>query len=122
MPRKPYRSPREWLPESKRDDFGTAAKPPWLTPNGDLETLLLVAAQKQHLLAMGIRTHRMRNVITPKELAQKADLAVPTVRNILNGSKWADLAVLYVLTDAVSLNLTVGARPPRDTAPEEPES
>lgn len=120
MPRKPYRSPREWLPASERKEFGLADRLDWLTPGDDREAILLLAAQKQHSLAMGIRTHRIRKAIAPDELAARADLSTPTVRNILNGSKWADLAVLHLLADAVSLDLSVTARPPREAAPDQP--
>lgn len=113
VPRKPYRSPRDWLPQDKYDQFGVAEEPDWLVPSDDLERILLEAAQKQHSLAIGIRTRRDRRRLKTEDLARMADLAPSTVRNILNGTKHADLPVLYALTDAVALELKVTARPER---------
>lgn len=120
MPRKPYSSPRDWLPSYDGSQFGLALTLPWVKPSDAREEVLRAAAKKQHLLAIGIRTHRVRQAISPDVLAARADLATPTVRNILNGSNWASLAVLYLLADAVSLDLVVVARPTHDDPEDKP--
>lgn len=111
MPRKPYRSPRDWLQADQTRLFGNTWSDGlnWRTPQSALEQALLVAAQRQNDLAFQIRIRFNYNKAT-SALAAFADLHPDTVRDILNGSKHATLTVLHVLTAGVSLNLTATAR------------
>ena len=115
VPRKPYRSPREWLPARQQGLFGgpNPESLDWHTPETDLEVALLAAAKAQSNLAFGIRASGY--YIPTANTAAQVDLHPDTVRDVLNGSKHASLAVLYALTDAVGRDLTVMSqhRPPQ---------
>ncbi|MCY7401140.1 MAG: hypothetical protein LH477_09300 [Nocardioides sp.] len=111
MPRKPYRSPRDWLPIDQRRNFGYgyATALNWLTPTSELEHSLVAAAKQQSDLAHRIRISIARAVYMP-DLAASIDVHVDTVRDILNGSQHANLALITALSNAVGLNITVTAR------------
>lgn len=121
MPRKPYRSPRDWLPDDQKRLFGysQASDLGWKIPQSTLDEALLAAAKQQSDLAFVIRVSIGRNVSMP-QLAASIDLHVDTLRDTLNGSRDASLAFLYALTDALGLDVTVAARrrklPPEDEA------
>ncbi len=110
MPRKPYRSPRDWLHPDQTRLFGndSAQRLTWHTPQSDLEQALLTAAQQQNDLAFTVRVSGGRRMPTPA-LAIFADLHPDTVRDILNGSKHATLAVLHALTVGVGRELTIAS-------------
>lgn len=125
MPKKIYRSPREWLPTSESPDerderaqFGRtqAGLLNWLSPatNDLVGQALLAAAQKQHDLAIGIRRHQSLQGLTTEDLAAYAKVSAGTVRSVLNGSNHADLAILHVLCEAVKLDFRASARPRGD--------
>lgn len=106
VPRKPYRSPRDWLPAHQRRFFGWGAKLDWLTPTTDLERALLSAAKQQDALAVAIRVRR-GNVESMPALAASIDVHLDTIRALLNGSQHANLALISALSNAVGLNVTV---------------
>jgi hypothetical protein len=108
VPRKPYRSPRDWLQSEQTRHFGTTRADDlnWHTPQTSLDEALLAAAQQQNNLALHIRANIGHRMPTPA-LAAFADLHPDTVRDILNGSKHATLAVLHALTSGLGLNLSV---------------
>ncbi len=111
MPRKPYRSPRDWLHADETRWFGHARAKGlnWCTPQSGLEQALLAAAQSQNDLAFRIRIKFNYDKATAA-LAAFADLHPDTVRDTLNGSKHATLAVLHALTAGVGLNFTVATK------------
>lgn len=111
MPRKPYRSPRDWLvpAQSSRFGHGTAEGLEWQHAATPLDEALQAAARKQNDLAFLIRLNFKYDRATTA-LAAFADLHPDTVRDILNGSKHATLAVLHALTAGVGLNLTVATK------------
>lgn len=122
VPRKPYRSPREWLPADQQRLFGspTPESLNWHTPDTELEEVLLAAAKTQSDLAFHIRASGY--YIPTVTIATQADLHPDTVRDILNGSKHASLAALYALTAAVGRDLTVTTQPhPRLPSEGEPK-
>lgn len=81
----------------------------WSTPETALDQALLAAAQRQNDLAFRIRLGLSYNRDT-SALAAFADLHPDTVRDTLNGSKHATLALLHALTAGVELNLTVATK------------
>lgn len=101
MPRKPYRAPRDWLPEDLRERFGRQARLEWLNAEGPLDLSLREAAKRHHDLARGIRTWRDSSGQSTDDLAARAGISVGTVRRILNGTTHLDLPTLYALTSAV---------------------
>lgn len=117
VPRKPYRSPRDWLPFEQRRNFGWGAHD-WLAPSNDLERALLDAAKQQSDLAFRIRISIGRAVYMP-DLAASIGVHVDTVRDMLNGSRHANLALLYALSNAVGLDVTIAAHqhPPAESDP-----
>lgn len=121
VPRKPYRSPRDWLPAHQRRLFGGPMPESldWHTPETELEEALLDAAKAQSNLAFRIRTSGY--YVPTATIAAEADLHPDTVRDILNGSKHASLAALFALTAAVGRDLTVtSAHRPRPSEGSDP--
>ena len=112
VPRKPYRSPRDWLPADQRRSFGHSFADglDWHTPTTDLETALLNAAKQQCNLSFRIRVNSGWRKPTPA-LAAAVDLHVDTVRDILKGNTHATLATLHALTAELGLDLTVTSAP-----------
>jgi hypothetical protein len=110
VPRKPYRSPRDWLRADQTRLFGTspASGLQWRAPQSRLETALLAAAQRQSDLAFSIRISMSYDRAT-SALAAFADLHPETVRDVLNGSKHVSITALYALTLGVGLDLNVTA-------------
>ena len=108
MPRKPYRSPRDWLvpAHSRQFGHGSAERLDWQNAETPLDEALLSAARKQNDLAAAIRFKFNYSKATTAAAAF-ADLHPDTVRDILNGSKHATLAVLYALAAGVGLNPNV---------------
>lgn len=105
VPRKPYRSPREWLPADQRRFFGWGTNPNWPTPDGELERALVAAPKQQSHLAYSIRV-RITRAMTMRDLAASIDVHADTVRDLLNGSQHANLATLHALSNAVGLTTT----------------
>lgn len=118
VPRKPYRSPRDWLHADQARFFGTvrAEALQWLAPQSRLEEGLLAAAQRQCDLAFTIRLNMTYDRGT-SALAAVADLHPDTVRDVLNGSKHVSLTALYALTLGVGLKLAVTATKAIDPTP-----
>lgn len=108
MPRKPYRSPRAWLVDEDPWLFGRypVAHLSWRTPESDLDAALLAAAMQQSSLALTIRAVGGGRV-SSQALAAAVDLHPDTVRDILNGTKHATLAVLHALAAAVGRDVAV---------------
>jgi hypothetical protein len=108
VPRKPYRSPRDWLTGDHSNSFGhtSAGSLDWKTPQSGLEEALLVAAKQQSDLSFSIRVNSEWGTGT-SQMASFADLHADTVRDVLNGTKHGTLAVLYALANAIGLTLTV---------------
>lgn len=121
VPRKPYRSPRDWLLADQSRFFGTvpASGLQWNVPQSPLEEALFAAAKRQNNLAFQIRMSMTYDKATAA-LAAFADLHPDTVRDVLNGSKHVSLTVLYALTLGVGLELTITATKGID--PSSPES
>lgn len=78
----------------------------WLTPQSELERALLTAAQRQCSIAFTVRALGGRRMPAPA-LASAVDLHPDTVRDILNGSKHATLAVLHALTNVLGRDLKI---------------
>ena len=118
VPRKPYRSPRDWLPAHQRRLFGWGVPLDWPTPTTDLERSLLAAARQQSDLAIAIRVRRGAVESMPA-LAASIDVHLDTIRDILNGSQHANLALMSALSNAVGLNVTITAhqQPPAESDP-----
>lgn len=110
MPRKPYRSPRDWLAADQSRFFGTVPVDglQWNVPQSPLEEALFAAAKRQNDLALQIRMSMTYNKGTAA-LAAFADLHPDTVRDVLNGSKHVSLTALYALTLGIGLEPTVTA-------------
>ncbi|CAB4920567.1 unannotated protein [freshwater metagenome] len=87
----------------------------WRDAQTPLDEALLAAAKKQCNLAFTIRiTGGAR--MPPPALARAIGLHPDTVRDILNGSKHANLAVLHAMTATLGKDLAikVHARAPAD--------
>lgn len=120
VPRKPYRSPRDWLPADQRGNFGHgyATALNWLPPTTSLDEALIAAAKQQSDLAHRIRISIGRAVYMP-DLAASIGVHVDTVRDMLNGSRHANLALVSALSNAVGLNVRIAAhqQPPAESDP-----
>lgn len=110
VPRKPYRAPRDWLPEDLRDRFGRQARLEWLAAETPLDLSLREAAKRHHDLARGIRTWRDSSGQSTNDLAAAAGISVGTVRRILNGTNHLDMPTLFALAAAVDADLTVSLK------------
>lgn len=115
VPRKPYRSPRDWLDAAQSSHFGHGSADgfQWQKPETALDEALLAAAQMQNDLAFRIRIAFTYNNAT-SAVASFSDLHPDTVRDILNGSKHATLSVLYALARGVGLDAAVTLARPGD--------
>ena len=115
VPRKPYRSPRDWLDTAQSSHFGHGSADgfQWQKPETALDEALLAAAQMQNDLAFRIRIAFTYNNGT-SAVASFSDLHPDTVRDILNGSKHATLSVLYALARGVGLDAAVALTRPDD--------
>lgn len=119
VPRKPYRSPREWLHADQARFFGSvpAKALQWMAPQSRLEEGLLAAAQRQSDLAFTIRLNMTYDRGT-SALAAFADLHADTVRDVLTGRKHVSLAAVHALTLGVGLDLVVSHKPADPTPTE----
>lgn len=123
VPRKPYRSPRDWLLNDQSRFFGTVPVDglQWNVPQSPLEEALVAAAKRQNDLAFQIRMSMTYNKGTAA-LATFADLHPDTVRDVLNGSKHASLTALHALTVGIGLELTVTATKANDPSSSESQT
>lgn len=119
VPRSPGPAPREWLLGAatrkrwERTGFGRLDDPGWREPQIAEERALLAAAQTQHHLAMYIRTRMERQGLSAEDMADRLDMSVDYLLDILSGSTHVYLADLHRIASIFGIEFRAVFTPPR---------
>jgi len=125
VPRSPGPDPRDWLLDAatrkrwQRTGFGVEDVPGsgWKEPQTAQERALVAAAKNHQRLAMHIRSRMLRRGLSAEEMADKLDMSVDYLLDILSGSTHVYLTDLHRIASIFDIEF-YGAftKPKRDDA------